>query len=74
MKYSVFYHSVKGGKEEFTSAGIIVTDKRGREIRRIFDVSTEFEAFEKFVQGLNAGRVCIEHLDDMLDDYYEEHC
>lgn len=74
MKYSVFYHRVKGESAEFTSAGIIATDKQGREIRRIFDVSTEFDAFEKFVQGLNEGGVCPEHLDSMLEDYYAEHC
>lgn len=76
MKYRVFYHNVKcsGDKEKFLSAGIVVEDIAGREIRRIFDVSTDFSALEILVNLLNKGGVAPEHLDAILEDYYSEHC
>lgn len=74
MKYTIFYHSVKGEFANFTSAGIAVFDEHGKEIRRIFDVSTDFEALEKLVCLLNEGDVSPEHLDCILEDYYTEHC
>lgn len=73
MKYSIFYHSVKNESGEFLSAGIVLKDGKGDEIRRIYDVSTDFEALEKFVCLLNNGIVLPEHLDGMLEDYYSEH-
>lgn len=74
MKYSVFYHEVTSEFENFVSAGITVTDANGKEIRRIFDVSTDFDALEEFVTRLNGGNVSLEHLDCMLEDYYTAHC
>lgn len=76
MKYSVFYHNVKcdGDIGEFLSAGILVEDSTGREIRRIFDVSVEFSALQKLVLSLNAMSIAPEHLDGILEDYYSEHC
>lgn len=73
MKYNIFYHAVKNDVEDFLSAGILVIDENGKEIRRIFDVSTDFGAAENFVNLLNVGDVSYEHLDCMLEDYYTEH-
>lgn len=73
MKYNIFYHAVKNDVEDFLSAGIFVIDDNGKEIRRIFDVSTDFKAAEYFVNLLNAGDVSYEHLDCMLEDFYIEH-
>lgn len=73
MDYGIFYHSVKDEDGEFLSAGLVVKDERGNEIRRIYDVSTDFEAFEKFVCLLGDSKVLPEHLDSMIEDYYSEH-
>lgn len=74
MKYGIFYHIVKTESEDFLSAGIFIEDGNGKEIRRIFDVATDFAALEKFVNLLNEGNVLPEHLDRMLEDFYTEHC
>lgn len=74
MKYGIFYHIVKTEFEDFLSAGITVQDGYGNEIRRIFDVATDFSALEQFVNLLNDGDVLSEHLDCMLEDFYTEHC
>lgn len=74
MKYSIFYHIVKTEFKEFLSAGIAVQDGDGNEIRRIFDVATDFSALEKFVNFLNESNVLPEHLDCMLEDFYTEYC
>lgn len=73
MKYTVFYHTVENEFNSFLSAGILVEDEDGKEIRRIFDVSTDFSAVEEFTDLLNKGDVHLEHFDCMLEDYYSEH-
>ncbi len=74
MKYSVFYHKVKIESETFLSAGIIIENEQGEEVRRIYDVSTDFDAIEKFTASLNENDVSPIHLESMLEDYYSEHC
>lgn len=76
MKYSVFYHTVNGESDlsSFLSAGIVIENDVCHEIKRIYDVSIEFDALEKLVSSLNDGNVAPEHLDAILDDYYSEHC
>ena len=73
MKYKVFYHHVKSEFKSFLSAGILVKDDDGGEIRRMFDISTDFGALKKLIKSLNVGRVHLEHLDCILEDYYTEH-
>lgn len=73
MKYIVFYHHVKSELKSFLSAGILVKDDKGDEIKRLFDVSTDFKAIKRLVKSLNVGRVHLEHLDCILEDYYTEH-
>ncbi|MCH5189785.1 MAG: hypothetical protein J1F37_04405 [Oscillospiraceae bacterium] len=73
MKYKVFYHHVRSEFKSFISAGILVKDDDGGEIRRMFDISTDFKALKKLIKSLNVGRVHLEHLDCILEDYYTEH-
>lgn len=74
MRYSAFYHKVKTESASFISAGIIIENEQGEEIRRIYDVSTDFEAIEKFTASLNENDVSSIHFESMLEDYYSEHC
>ncbi len=74
MRYSVFYHRVKSESESFISAGILIENEQGEEVRRIYDVSTDFDAIEKFTASLNENSVSLIHLESMLEDYYSEHC
>ncbi len=76
MKYRIFYHKVRGNGEYdgFISAGIVVKNDSGNEVKRIFDVSTDFTALEKLVLSLNINDVSFEHLDSVLEDYYLNHC
>lgn len=73
MRYSIFYHRIKNEFGDFLSAGIFVEDENGKEIKRIFDVSTDFDAIKKFVNSLNENNVSPEHLECLLEDYYAEH-
>lgn len=74
MRYSVFYHKVKIESETVMSAGILIEDEQGEEVRRIYDVSTDFDAIERFTASLNENGVSLIHLESMLEDYYSEHC
>lgn len=73
MEYSIFYHSIELEGEQIVSAGITVKNNDGYVVRRIFDASTELDAFETFVNRLNEDNISSEHLDSMLEDYYSEH-
>lgn len=74
MRYRVFYHKVKSEGDSFMSAGILIENEQGEEIRRIYDVSTDFDAIEKFTASLNENGVSPIHFESMLEDYYSEHC
>lgn len=74
MKYRVFYHKVTIESESFISAGILMKNEQGKEVRRIYDVSTDFDAIEKFTASLNENDVSPMHFESMLEDFYLEHC
>lgn len=74
MRYSVFYHKVTIESGSFISAGIIMENEQGKEVRRIYDISTDFAAIEKFTASLNENDVSTLHFDSMLEDFYSEHC
>lgn len=75
MKYSLFYHKVDANSDikSFLSAGIVVKNDNGIEIKRIYDVSTDFTALEKLVLSLNTDKIELEDLDSVLDNYYSQH-
>lgn len=74
MKYCVFYHKITIESKSFISAGILMENEQGKEVRRIYDVSTDFDAIEKFTASLNENDVSLLHFESMLEDYYSEHC
>ncbi len=75
MKYKIFYHTVDKScdYDSFLSAGIIVQNDIGVEIKRIYDVSTDFKAIENLILSLNTDNVELDQLYFILENYYSQH-
>ncbi|MCH5191556.1 MAG: hypothetical protein J1F23_05260 [Oscillospiraceae bacterium] len=73
MTYRIFAHTTDIQEKRIDTYGISVISD-GKEKKRLFDVSTDLKALKKLVARLNAGDVELVHLNDILDDFYTEHC
>lgn len=69
MYYKVFKHQIVIENTNIESYGIEVYENRAL-VRKLFDVSTDYDALSRLVDSLNENKIESIHLDSILEDFY----
>lgn len=69
MYYKVFKHQIVIENTNIESYGIEVYENRAL-VRKLFDVSTDYDALSRLVDSFNENKIESIHLDSILEDFY----
>ena len=69
MRYKIFKHKITVEDIIVESYGIIAFENENI-IRKLFDVSTDYDALSVLVDLLNNNGVELIHLDSVIEDFY----
>ena len=71
MYYRIFKHKITIEETQVETYGINIYEYNVI-VKKLYDVSTDYEALTRLVDSLNKNDIDIVHIDSILEDFYLE--